>query len=492
MLLVLAGSLWLASARPWQDEPRLLRPGTPVELELDPLAPESAPTFRVRVGPKATSLRLWTEDATHDVELFVNYGTPPAVLDGDYALEGPGTWMDEELLVDVTDGYNLEPGEWFVTVLAADTLRPPDGDGLVRCTLHADLVQPRPRALRVGEVEELELRWEEGLRSVHKVLLAEGAELPERLRVEVWSEDCDIDVLAGPPGAARVFDQPDGQGQSLYPYEVLELEGELLERGLVLHVYTTPAAEGWDDRSARVAVSDAAGPPLLCPEPALPSTPPADTPLERARAATVAVFGPLGGGSGVVVSPDGLVLTNAHVVVGAEGPGLPAGPMASVALGFNFDASDRVAPTVGCEIVGYDEDVDLALLRMSGNLLGEPLSELPALPYLEPAPLDELMLGDPVYGLGYPMTGGSGSLVSITLTRGVVSGWALEAEGRLLKTDADIHSGISGGACIDAQGRLLGAPSSSIGDANQAGGLGFVHTVEMVPEEWRALLGWSR
>jgi S1-C subfamily serine protease len=83
------------------------------------------------------------------------------------------------------------------------------------------------------------------------------------------------------------------------------------------------------------------------------------------------------------------------------------------------------------------------------------------------------------------MTGGSGSLVTLSLTRGVLSGFAREEPGWLIKTDAAIHAGVSGGACVDGAGRLVGLPSSSIADSNQAGGLGFVIPLERVPEAWR-------
>ena len=53
-----------------------------------------------------------------------------------------------------------------------------------------------------------------------------------------------------------------------------------------------------------------------------------------------------------------------------------------------------------------------------------------------------------------------------------------------------MHSGVSGGACLDAQGRLVGVPSSSLTDANLAGGLGFVQPLELVPAAWRELAGW--
>ena len=84
------------------------------------------------------------------------------------------------------------------------------------------------------------------------------------------------------------------------------------------------------------------------------------------------------------------------------------------------------------------------------------------------------------------MTGGSNSFVTLSVTRGVLSGYSQELEGLQYKVDAQIHSGMSGGACIDGQGRLVGLPSASLSDFNQAGGLGFVIPVANVPGAWRS------
>jgi S1-C subfamily serine protease len=57
----------------------------------------------------------------------------------------------------------------------------------------------------------------------------------------------------------------------------------------------------------------------------------------------------------------------------------------------------------------------------------------------------------------------------------------------VIKTDAEITSGNSGGAAVDAEGRLIGIPASTI--ENGAGQIGFVHPVALVPEAWRVHFG---
>ncbi len=139
-------------------------------------------------------------------------------------------------------------------------------------------------------------------------------------------------------------------------------------------------------------------------------------------------------------------------------------------------------------------ELDLAL-RIVGTLDGRPLPAGLRFPIAPLAPEwsaastgPALARGEPLYGVGFPMTGGSGSLVTVTLTRGIFSWFARERECLLFKTDAGIHSGISGGAVLNGAGQMVGIPCSSLSAANQVGGLGFVLPLALLPKEWRALL----
>jgi S1-C subfamily serine protease len=166
--------------------------------------------------------------------------------------------------------------------------------------------------------------------------------------------------------------------------------------------------------------------------------------VERAGPAVVhvAAAGPkAGAGSGVTVSPDGLVLTNAHVVAGAaafsvttaEGRGLPA------------------------RLIGADPDTDLALLRAEGD---------GALPTAELGDSAALRVGQLAIAIGNPLGFAS------TVTAGVVSALGRTLPGRggrpiedLLQTDAALNPGNSGGALVDSAGRVIGVTTAIIAGA---------------------------
>jgi len=153
-------------------------------------------------------------------------------------------------------------------------------------------------------------------------------------------------------------------------------------------------------------------------------------------------------GSGVLVKPDGLIVTNNHVVRGAD--------QIRVVL------SDR--REFEATVVIQDDRYDLALLRINGD--GEKF------PFLELRDSDSIEVGDVVLAIGNPFG------LNQTVTSGIVSAVARSAGGVndssfFIQTDAAINPGNSGGALVSLDGRLIGINTAIFSQSGGSVGIGF-------------------
>jgi Do/DeqQ family serine protease len=163
-------------------------------------------------------------------------------------------------------------------------------------------------------------------------------------------------------------------------------------------------------------------------------------------------------GSGVIVSPEGYILTNNHVVEGAQ--------EIEVTLS---DSRRAIA-----KVIGTDPDTDLAVLRIS----------LDRLPVIALGNSDTLQVGDKVLAIGNPFGVGQ------TVTGGIVSALGRNQLGintfeNFIQTDAAINPGNSGGALVDVNGSLLGINTAIYSRSGGNMGIGFaipVSTVRQVLE----------
>jgi len=156
-------------------------------------------------------------------------------------------------------------------------------------------------------------------------------------------------------------------------------------------------------------------------------------------------------GSGVVVSPEGIVVTNCHVI-SDEGRFYPAIYFNLLDPDKPYSPPDR-SRLFRAEVVLKDIDLDLALLRITSHADGSPL---PSSQSFKAVPLGDsrvLNFLDEIYAVGFPKAGGS----TVTITRGLISG--KEELEDWIKTDAQVMHGNSGGAAVDKAGRLVGVPT---------------------------------
>lgn len=159
-------------------------------------------------------------------------------------------------------------------------------------------------------------------------------------------------------------------------------------------------------------------------------------------------------GSGSIISPDGLILTNAHVV-------LPDRyfPVDRLIVALTTHEDRPPEPAYYAEVLQADDKLDIAVIRVTEDIDGQPVvAEDLNLPYVELGDSDNLRLGDTIVIIGYPGIGGE----TITLTRGEVSGFTAEVgrgDRAFIKTSATIAGGNSGGLAASQDGALIGIPT---------------------------------
>jgi serine protease Do len=170
-------------------------------------------------------------------------------------------------------------------------------------------------------------------------------------------------------------------------------------------------------------------------------------------------------GSGVVVTQDGYILTNNHVVENAE--------KVHVTLddGREFDA----------KVVGADPKSDIAVVKV----------EATGLPYIQLADSDKIEVGDVTLAIGNPFGVGQTVTSGIVSATGRAMGMGLDYED-FIQTDAAINPGNSGGALIDAEGRLIGINTAIISRTGGNNGIGFAVPVNLAKNVMEQLIDNGR
>ena len=169
----------------------------------------------------------------------------------------------------------------------------------------------------------------------------------------------------------------------------------------------------------------------------------------------------LGLGSGVIVSPEGYLLTNHHVVEDAT----------------DIEVKLTDGRTARAKLVGSDAETDIAVLKI----------DLPKLPVVTLGDVRALQVGDQVLAIGNPFNVGQ------TVTSGIIS--ALDRNQpesspfqNFIQTDAAINPGNSGGALVDAEGRLVGINTAIFSRTGGSMGIGFAVPVDTARSVMEALV----
>jgi S1-C subfamily serine protease len=204
--------------------------------------------------------------------------------------------------------------------------------------------------------------------------------------------------------------------------------------------------------------------------------------LDGAVVSTVEILHDDGGGTGVLLTGNGYILTNYHVVEQAveAGTWTTASPM----IGLTVDPAAGSKVRMLARIVAHDKDLDMALLQAETNIYGLPLPADYRFPAIAVGDPRAVRLGDDLFVLGYPDAGSLGTRVSINATRGIVSGFERRGATLLIKTDADIASGNSGGPVLNDRYQLIGIATEAISEELGNSQIGYIWPLWLVPEEW--------
>ena len=175
-------------------------------------------------------------------------------------------------------------------------------------------------------------------------------------------------------------------------------------------------------------------------------------------------------GSGVIINRDGYVLTNNHVIQGADA----------------IQVSLKDGRSSTATVIGTDPETDIALLKI----------DLDKLPVITIGDSEQLEIGDVVLAIGNPFGVGQ------TVTMGIVSATGRTQLGintfeNFIQTDAAINPGNSGGALVDAYGRLIGINTAIFSRSGGSQGVGFAipskmakNIMEQLIKHGHAVRGW--
>lgn len=171
-----------------------------------------------------------------------------------------------------------------------------------------------------------------------------------------------------------------------------------------------------------------------------------------------------GMGSGIIINEDGYILTNYHVINGAD----------VVSVIFNNNEE------VPAKIINYDSNLDLAVIQVTKKV------KMPAVAELGNS--KDMQVGDPVVAIGNPL----GKELLGSVTTGVISSLSREisvgnSKQTLLQTDAAINPGNSGGALVNSLGQVIGINSAKIG-GDGVEGIGFAIPIDVIKPKIDSLL----
>lgn len=479
-------AVWIdCAAAPRSPDARLVREGEPATLRIGSDGERTAHA-RLRLREPVPGLRIAAiPESPTDIDVYVRRGRPSVRFTQDAEWFALSTELAAERFA-IGGSQPLPAGDYYFTIECVDGEAMP-----VKVKLQVDVAR-HPVAFPGAEGNGAALEpdvWRDGRVGAeaggitwHGLLVPAGT---RTLELALGDAAAPLELLVAHPGDGAIVARA--------------VSGAVDER-LQLHfgagtAEPTPIAVGvllldpWEnDVDYRLAAAfDRPAPEWTSPRPGLVRG--ARHALARALSSTVELTLRDGsGGSGTCLTPRGHLLTCRHVLELEDEGDLQRD---GVLVAFSTRIDRPPIQMYRAEVLATSEELDLALLVLRTDLAGRPFKPDESFPHIELGAPNELDLGDDVVVLGYPADGSDRSRTPILFTRGVVAGLESTRQNdlRWIKTDAWVGSGHSGGALLDAKGRLVGIPALSLGAVES---LGMAVPTSAIPASWWGLMDIER
>ncbi len=443
---------------------------------------QSYQTFKFKVSADAFAVRLTIKNSPADLDIFVNRGKSIQSYDFvDYF--STEEYYNESILITRLSDIPLEDDIYYVDIsYQRDSLPLINGIRTTRIPFKIVLEVEKysiKDTLVPGKPAQSELLPENGMASIFALKIPENT---EAFRVDLYNTSSDLDLMISYDDKFITRVNNDYLRESLLGKETIIIEGtdnNDIKPGIY---YIMVFDQVSNDHPVEFSILAGLGSDASYILTKIPRFPAISDEIQNVLMATAEIIGNAGKGSGCFVSSKGHIITNWHVIEDFDGN-------ASEDIYIAINLSNELPPEelFKARLIDYSIEKDLALLQVSTGIYGDPIPYSYKFPYFSLGSSDTLKMGQPLSYLGYPGIGGTGSRASISLTRGIVSGFERSNGILFVKTDAEINSGNSGGAAIDSFYELIGFPTSTIEE--DAGQLGYITPVSMIPREWYQYMG---
>ncbi len=420
-----------------------------------------------------------TSAAGVNVDLYVRRASPPRRRDEDAQWLGLSVGPSERVVVGGTD--ELPAGIYHAEILLVEDDRPVE----VIVSVHPIPLGEGPSTWGAKSPALLEPNvWVDGVVRVYESAIGwHAVDVPEE------TETLHVQLLdaSGPLELVLVGERDGGiRARALTPLVDEHLDvvfSEPLPETTRYYLGVLNRAT-WDEEvSYRIAVGFDDGPELPRDMPWPPEAVDHElTPAERTAVATVEItIGDCSGGSGVCVSPGGLILSCRHCLKLKEGVG--GLQQDGIIVAFPHAVEAPPVQAFYAKILDEDPERDLVLLGPIRDVFNRPLPDDLTLPYLPLGDSAKLRLGEEVWVGGYPQMGSECTRTAVILSRGIVAGLERRRGGPAwIKTDAWVAPGHSGGPLVDREGRLVGIAAATLGSTES---LGLAIPIGRIPASWR-------